>query len=58
VSQFSLDISKGHLRVAANTQQVRMDDKSSMRWDRSSFARVLDASLREVGSLELAPASG
>jgi hypothetical protein len=55
VSQFSLDISKGHLRVAANTQQVRMDDKSSMRWDRSSFARVLDASLREVGSLELAP---
>jgi len=52
VSQFSLDIDKGHLRAAVNTQQVRMDDKGSMRWDRSSFARVLDASLREVGSLE------
>jgi hypothetical protein len=55
VSQFSLDMKDGYLRAAVNTTRVRTDSKGVSRWDQSSFARVLDANLSEVGSVELAP---
>ena len=55
VDSFSLDMKDGYLRAAVNTMQIHSDAKGAFQVDRSSFARVLDPSLREVGSVELAP---
>jgi uncharacterized secreted protein with C-terminal beta-propeller domain len=38
-----------------NTVRIHADDKGVFQVTRSSFARVLDPQLREVGSIELAP---
>jgi beta propeller domain-containing protein len=54
VNAFSLDMKDGYLRAAVNTLQTHTGDENVFRFERSSFARVLDPDLRQVGSVELA----
>jgi hypothetical protein len=54
VDSFSFDIKDGYLRAAVNTLRVTRVDQGTLQVDRSSFLRVLDPELREVGSVELA----